>query len=77
MEHVSVIKSSVKACMASKRRAPNDLPGPAARAQAPRAAPCVVVIDLAAVTLSGRESQWFRSSGESPNFDFYSMSKVR
>ena len=32
-------KSPVKACMSSKRRAPNDLPGPAPRAQAARAAP--------------------------------------
>ena len=32
-------KSCVKACMASKRNAPNDFPGPAPRAQPPRAAP--------------------------------------
>ena len=113
-------KSSV---MTSKRSAPNDLPGPAPRAQAARTGPRaprvaipeptnepvpsaapnpagaalaavaqpllhvitatstypdeVVVIDPAAFTLSRRESQRLRSSGEVPIFDFYSTSKVK
>ena len=37
----------------------------------------VVVIDPSAVTLSRRESERLRSSGEIPKFDFYSTSKVK
>ena len=70
-------KSSVKTCMASKRRAPNDLPGPAPRAQAPGLLHEIVVIDRAAVVLSRRESKLLRSSGKIPKFDFSSMSKVK